>query len=93
MSNVVCVAAGTSDSLAIVADFKIKTIHLGDNTATLTFHTFSGENYVVEYCPSLQPTTWSNLPGGTVPGNGSDVIVTDTSLTGVPERFYRARQF
>jgi alpha-tubulin suppressor-like RCC1 family protein len=93
MSNVVCVAAGTSDSLAIVADFKIKTIHLGDHTAALTFHTFSGQNYAVEFSPGLQPTAWSNLPGGTVPGNGSDVIVTDTNLTNAPGRFYRVRQF
>jgi alpha-tubulin suppressor-like RCC1 family protein len=91
LSNVVSVAAGTSDSLAIAAGLQIKSFGFTGQNPAINFHTFAGRQYTVEFSSDPGLSTWTNLPGGDVQGNGLDASVTDTNAGGLSERFYRLR--
>jgi hypothetical protein len=57
------------------------------------FHTFSGQQYQIEYSPDFSPGSWTALPGGAVAGNGFDASVTDPQpATAFSKRFYRLEQ-
>ena len=92
LSNVVSLAVGTSDSLAIRTDLAVKSFAIANQGPAVQFHTFSGQQYAVEFSPVPVSGNWTSLPGGEVTGNGYDVTVTDTNGVGVPYRFYRVRQ-
>jgi alpha-tubulin suppressor-like RCC1 family protein len=90
VSNVVAISAGTYQSLAVIADLKIDSIHIASGGPALDFHTFAGQQYSVEFSPDLTPGSWLPLPGGNVSGNGSDTEVIDSN-SATAARFYRLR--
>ena len=92
LSNVVSVAVGSSDSLAVTAGLTIKSVGIASQGPTLRFHTFSGRQYAVEFSSLPATNGWTNLPGGGFSGSGYDLVVTDTNAAGMPCRFYRVRQ-
>src|SRR5439155_10850096 len=92
LSNVVAIAAGgggTSGypprSLAIRFNLRISSIGLSGRSAALRFRTFSGQRYSVEYSPDLSPGSWLALPGGDLPGNWPETVVTDTNVIAGPD--------
>ena len=92
LSNVVTIAAGGFRSLAIKAKPRISSIESSGQNQLLHFGTFSGQQYTVEYSPDLAPGSWTELPGGSVPGDGYDATVVDTNaLSGAQKRFYRTK--
>jgi alpha-tubulin suppressor-like RCC1 family protein len=91
LSNVVAIAVGYDHCLAITIDLKISSIKQATPNPAIRFHTFSGQQYLVEYSPDLSPGSWSNLPGGDVSGNGFDALVTDTNAVAAA-KFYRIKQ-
>lgn len=92
LSNVVSVAVGTSDSLAITASLTVKSFGIASQSPAVRFHTFSGRQYTVEFSSALTQNNWTSLPGGDVPGSGYDTWIIDTNTAGVSCRFYRVRQ-
>ena len=92
LSNVVSVAVGTSDSLAITASLTVKSFGIASQSPAVRFHTFSGRQYAVEFSSALTSNNWSSLPGGDVPGSGYDTSIIDTNTAGESCRFYRVRQ-
>ena len=92
LSNVVAIAAGGSFSAAITIGLAINSIALSNRYPVLGFHTFSGEQYSVQYSPGLNPASWLPLPGGQIQGNGYDAQVVDTSAPGQDQRFYRVQK-
>jgi alpha-tubulin suppressor-like RCC1 family protein len=91
VSNVVAISAGFYQSLAIIADLRIDSINLAAQGPALSFHTFAGQQYSVEFSPDLAPGSWQPLPGGNVFGTGLDTQVMDTAGVGAAARFYRLR--
>jgi len=92
LSNVVTIAAGGFRSLAIKAKPRISSIESSGQNQLLHFRTFSGQLYTVQYSPDLKPGSWTELPGGSVPGDGYDATVVDTNaLSGAEKRFYRTK--
>jgi alpha-tubulin suppressor-like RCC1 family protein len=91
VSNVVAISAGFYQSLAIVADLKIDSIHIASQGPALDFHTFAGQQYLVEFSPDLTPGSWLPLGGGNVSGTGSDTEVIDSDGATAAGRFYRLR--
>ncbi len=92
LSNVVAIAAGSYHSLAITIDLKVTSIERSNGKPRLGFHTFSGQNYSIEYSPDLSSSSWSNLLGtNSIPGTGQDVSLTDTNVTMSINRFYRLK--
>jgi hypothetical protein len=92
LSNVVAIAAGGGQSLALTVGLTVS-IGITGRTPTLTFRTFAGSQYSVQYSPDLSPGSWLDLPGGPTAGNGSDASVTDPNATAATStRFYRVKQ-
>jgi hypothetical protein len=93
LTNVVAISAGAGHSLAITIPLQITSIFLTSKSSLLRFHTFSGQQYSVEYSPDLSPGSWTALVGGNVSGNGQDAWVTDTNAAAsATARFYRVKQ-
>ncbi len=58
-------------------------------SATITFPSVYGKTYTVQFTGALSAaTSWSTLRTN-IPGTGADIPVTDPSVSGVPDRFYR----
>jgi hypothetical protein len=91
LSNVVAIAAGGTHSLAITALLRIDSIEIINGNAVVSFRTFTGQDYVVEYSPDLNTPKWKALPAGAIQGDGHIARVTDFS-TSDASRFYRVRQ-
>jgi hypothetical protein len=93
LTNVVAIAAGVGRSLAIIAELRIESLRLNGPYPAILFHTFSDQQYAVEYSSNLGPGSWSNLPGGGVIGTGQEMLVSDTNaFPNAGNRFYRLRQ-
>ena len=92
-TNVVAISTGTGHTVAVIAPLQITSITRTNQNSQLRFHTFSGQQYSVEYSPSLNPGSWTNLPGSNISGDGGDALVTDTNVTAsIKARFYRLKQ-
>ncbi len=78
--------------MAIRAELNIDSLELSNQTALITFHTFLGQSYSVEYSSDLAPGSWTALPGGNVTGDGRDHTVADGSAISGRSRFYRIEQ-
>jgi hypothetical protein len=91
LSNVIAISANSESTLALTAQLQIADINTHDGAASIKFHTFSGQNYSVEYSPNLQPGSWLALPGGNVQGNGADAVVDDSAVGSDASRFYRVK--
>lgn len=96
--NIGAIAGGegrlASWGLAVMADLRIVSIVLSNQSAILTFHTSFGQQYAVEYSADLNSDNWTNLPGGNVAGSGQDALVTDNnSVADSTNRFYRVRRW
>jgi hypothetical protein len=70
----------------------VKSFEVTNQGPILQFHTFSGQQYAVEFSSVPASNHWTILPGSSVSGDGCDKTVTDTNTAGVPYRFYRIRQ-
>jgi hypothetical protein len=80
-------------SLAISSPLEITSIERTNGNSVLRFHTFSGQQYTVQYSPETQAGSWTDLPGGTVAGDGHDTAMIDsTAPVAVPVRLYRLRR-
>jgi alpha-tubulin suppressor-like RCC1 family protein len=89
LSNVVTIVAGARDSAAISVDLMAE-LSLNEGSPVVRFQTFSGQNYSVQFSPSLTTTNWTQVPGGSVTGNGYMASIADTNaLLSAPARFYR----
>ena len=89
LSNVVTIVAGARDSAAISIDLTAK-LFLTNSSPTVRFQTFSGQNYSVQFSPSLTATNWTQVSGGSIIGNGYMANVADTNAPlNAPARFYR----
>jgi alpha-tubulin suppressor-like RCC1 family protein len=92
-TNVVAISTGSGHTVAVLAPLQITSITRTNQNSLLRFHTFSGQQYSVEYSPSLNPGSWTSLPGSGVSGDGRDALVTDTNATAsINARFYRLKQ-
>jgi len=79
--------------LAMSIPLQITSLTWTNQSALLRFHTFSGQQYGVEFSQDLSPGSWSILPGGNVSGDGSDYWATDSNALSVASaRFYRMKQ-
>lgn len=67
---------------------QIVSITQNGTTATVTVTTVVGLNYTLEYKVNLSNPDWTPL--GTIPGTGSQEILTDSTAT-IPALFYRVR--
>jgi len=86
------VAAAGAKTLALRAELQITRFEMAGQSPTLVFHTFSGQQYSVEYSPDLRAGNWVLLPSGFLLGDGNDVRVTDTNaLNSATARFYRVK--
>jgi alpha-tubulin suppressor-like RCC1 family protein len=93
LSNVVAIAAKGYRNHAIMVDLKITSLQRTSSDTQIRFHTFSGQQYSVQYSSNLTAGTWMNLPGSMVAGNGQVQSVTDTNAIATASlRFYRLRQ-
>lgn len=59
---------------------------------SLRFRSYSGQQYTVQYAPSLTANSWTNLPGGSLAGTGGDLTVWDTNEPPMEVRYYRVLQ-
>lgn len=58
-------------------------------SATITFPSAYGKSYTVQYSASLGASaSWSTLQSN-IPGTGANISITDSSVSGVPKRFYK----
>ena len=55
--------------------------------ATITFQTFEGRQYQVQYKNALTDAVWTDV-GSPVNGSGPTASVTDSTATGAATRFY-----
>jgi hypothetical protein len=51
----------------------------------------TGRQYAVQASLDLQPNNWTNFSGNPFPGNGKDVVITDSDGF-KPKRFYRVKE-
>lgn len=72
-----------ASSLAIVS-----VLRSGATGADVTFRSSAGKSYRLVRRAALNSGTWTQV-GGTIPGTGSNVTVTDPDATGFTEQFYR----
>src|SRR5262249_43091431 len=91
LTNVVAIAAQNEWTIALIEKLPVAEITVNAGTTSIRFHTFLGRNYSVEYSPNLQLGSWLALPGGAVPGNGSDAVVDDPGAGNASTRFYRVK--
>jgi hypothetical protein len=89
LSNVVFISAGWQTGLAISADQVPVAVDVTGPSPRVSFHTFSGQRYSVEFSADLSPNSWAALSGGATEGDGRDVSVSDTNATTGAARFYR----
>jgi hypothetical protein len=76
-----------------MVDLKITSLQRTNSDTQIRFHTFSGQQYSVQFSSSLTAGTWMNLPGSMLSGNGHVQQLTDTNAVGTAgQRFYRLRQ-
>jgi hypothetical protein len=93
VSDVAQIAGGGEQSLTLTPALQFSSIELNGQSPKLRFHTFSGRQYAVQFSPTLNPGSWTNLPGAPISGDGYDALVTDTSATvNAPSRYYRLRR-
>jgi len=93
LTNAVAISAGAGHGLAIVIPLEITSIAVTNQSPSLLFHTFLGQQYQAQYSSDLVSGIWSDLPGGAIPGNGQDAWVTDTNgAASAAARFYRLKQ-
>jgi hypothetical protein len=67
---------------------EITGVALAGGDVIISFTTSANDTYRVERGDSLVSTSWSTV-GGTVPGTGNIVQVTDVGGAGRPSRYYR----
>jgi len=73
-----------------IPDFWIKKAELVGADVQITFSSLLGKEYAVERKDVLDAAAWSIVQDN-VPGNGGDVMVTDSGAAAQPARFYRVR--
>lgn len=64
-------------------------VSMSGGAPTLTFPTVAGFRYRVVYKNSLSDSGWTAVPPGFVMSSGEDMVVTDSTSSGNPQRFYR----
>jgi hypothetical protein len=79
-----------ADEFTTNAPPRITNLRLSGSNCVLSFTTFLGESYDIQRAADTTGSTWS-LVANNLPGTGGDPQVTDTNVTGQPERFYQAR--
>jgi len=93
LSNVVAIAAKDFRSHAIMLDPRIAALERSGPDLKIHFHTFSGQNYAVQYSPNLASESWIDLLDASIAGNGHPRQITDTNVFAtMPQRFYRLRR-
>jgi alpha-tubulin suppressor-like RCC1 family protein len=93
LTNAVAISAGWGQNLALTLPLQIISITRTNQSAVLRFHTFSGQQYNVEYSPDLSLGSWLPVAGGDVSGDGHDAWVTDiNALSSADVRFYRLKR-
>lgn len=91
LTNVVAISAGIFHSVAISAPLEMNSITVTNQDRALHFHTFTGQQYSIEYSTDLSSTNWTVLPGSISEGTGQDVSVIDTNPVST-QKFYRLKQ-
>jgi alpha-tubulin suppressor-like RCC1 family protein len=90
--NVTAISAGGLEDLAMIKALTIDSFKITDQSTAISFTTFSGQPYAVEYADTLPASSWTNLPGGNILGTGQTVTVTDSGVPVGGNRFYRVKQ-
>jgi hypothetical protein len=80
----------TTFSVVVVPPPRFSSITSAGGTNTLTWQTFPGKSYRVEYKNDLNNSEWSVL-GSDLVAAGNSLSITN-SAAGIPRRFYRIRQ-
>jgi len=91
LSNVVGAVLGDPSGTATIYDddgFLILSISASTNEACITWESWSGRTYRLEYSPQLSNPVWT-VYGGPVTATGPTASVTDTTISNVERRFYR----
>jgi hypothetical protein len=92
LSNVVAIAAGGYQSIALVGaglsstSMQITNVHQSNGAFSLVVPTVRGKSHYLQYADALNSGWWT--PGLPVPGDGMVKTLTDSGATG-PQRFYR----
>jgi len=96
LNNVIAIAAGNSQALALIGDrppeFQAFLTHMAWNTAgfCVSIASQSGRVYRLEYQNYLNDLSWTALP--LVAGNGGAITLIDPTAKST-QRFYRVRQW
>jgi len=94
ISNVLAVAAGQFDSLALIGDAPAIPALRAEDPAyaqgifSVSVQTRSGKDYRLEYKDNLGDAIWNELP--TQPGDG--MVMRLSAPADVPQRFFRVRE-
>ncbi len=79
-----------SFSIIVVAPPKLSSVVLTNGDVNLTWSTFPGKTYQIQFKPDLNATSWTDL-GAATPAGGSTLSVTDSAPIDT-QRFYRIVQ-
>ena len=90
-TNITAVSTGAGHTVAITVPLQITSITVSNQYPVLRFHTFSGQQYEVEFSPDLSLGSWLPLSGSPILGDGTDLLVADPQPT-LQRRFYRISQ-
>jgi hypothetical protein len=75
-----------------VPEPRISSVRVTNDNAMIEFHGFGGQQYVIEYSPTLNPGGWTPVPGGNISGADQNVTVVDTNaVSWSGSRFYRLK--
>jgi hypothetical protein len=97
LSNVVVLSVRGSGCLALVGSgpppsrVPISAYRRSSGMFSVSLSSQAGRVYALEYKTSLADPSWTALP--LVAGNAGTLILTDTSITNAPQRFYRVRRW
>ncbi|HEX5221360.1 MAG TPA: hypothetical protein VFZ59_17480 [Verrucomicrobiae bacterium] len=95
MDHVAQIAASENRSVALPVAVQIDALESNGPDALIRFHTFAGDQYVVESSTNLAnaPINWNPLPTAALDGTGTTQTVTDTNaLAEASMRFYRLNE-
>jgi hypothetical protein len=71
-----------------IAPFQIASVMQTGSGFQFSINSTTGVTYLVQYKTNLLQSNWVNL-GSALTGTGGTLLVTDTNVVDVPQRFYR----